>query len=194
MAPATRYARSGDANIAFQVHGDGPVDVLLLTGMLSNVETLWEEPGLARAFDRIAAFGRLILMDRAGSGCPTAWTATRRSTRTSPTSTRCSTPRAARAPPSSARPPGRRRSCATRRQGPSARARSCSTGRSPGPVRTDELPWLDTAEERRQRMAPVLENWGQGVNADLLAVSVAGDPGVRAVVRAAWSAPRCRPG
>jgi class 3 adenylate cyclase len=180
MAPATRYARSGDANIAFQVHGEGPVDVLLLTGMLSNVETLWEEPGLARAFDRIAAFGRLILMDRRGVGMsdrldrhPTfdedvadidAVLDAAGSTSAAIFGTTTGTPAVVRY--ASARP---------------ERTRALVLyGTIAGAVRTDELPWLDTAEERRLRMAPVLENWGQGVNADLIAVSVAGDPGVRA--------------
>ncbi len=72
MPPQTRYARSGDANIAYQVHGDGPVDVVLVTGLLSNVETFWEEPGLVRLFDRIGDWGRLILMDRRGVACRTA--------------------------------------------------------------------------------------------------------------------------
>ena len=72
MLPLTRYARSQGATIAYQVHGDGPVDVVLLTGFLSNVETLWEEPGLARAFDRIASFARLILMDRRARTGPTS--------------------------------------------------------------------------------------------------------------------------
>jgi class 3 adenylate cyclase len=47
-------------------------------------------------------------------------------------------------------------------------------------TRSAELPWADTAAEREQRVAPVLEHWGEGINADLLAASVAGDQAVRA--------------
>ena len=68
MAPATRYARSGDASIAYQVVGDGPLDVLFLPGWISQVEQAWELPALRRFFERLAGFGRLILFDRRGTG------------------------------------------------------------------------------------------------------------------------------
>ena len=68
MAPEIRYARSGDANIAYMVVGDGPVDLLFATGTLSHIEHLWEEPGLARFMERLATFSRLILYDRRGIG------------------------------------------------------------------------------------------------------------------------------
>ena len=47
MAPVTRYARSGEASIAYQVVGDGPLDLLFLTGWISQVEQLWESPATA---------------------------------------------------------------------------------------------------------------------------------------------------
>src|SRR5215212_8918090 len=68
MTPRTRYARSGDVNIAYQIHGDGPIDILLSVGIISHLEHLWEEPGVVRLFDRLAEFSRLIIMDRRGSG------------------------------------------------------------------------------------------------------------------------------
>jgi class 3 adenylate cyclase len=68
MAPEIHYARSGDANIAYMVVGEGPVDLLFATGNLSHIEQLWEEPGLARFLDRLASFSRLILYDRRGIG------------------------------------------------------------------------------------------------------------------------------
>ena len=64
----TRYARSGEASIAYQVVGDGPLDLLFLPGWISQVEHLWESPPLRRFLERIAAFSRLILFDRRGSG------------------------------------------------------------------------------------------------------------------------------
>jgi class 3 adenylate cyclase len=66
--PTTRYARSGDHNIAYQVYGDGPIDMLNNFGVLSHLEVLWEEPGFARLQDRMAAFGRVITMDARGVG------------------------------------------------------------------------------------------------------------------------------
>jgi class 3 adenylate cyclase/pimeloyl-ACP methyl ester carboxylesterase len=66
--PTTRYARSGEASIAYQVIGDGPLDLLFLPGWISQIEQLWELPALRRFLERLAAFGRLILFDRRGIG------------------------------------------------------------------------------------------------------------------------------
>ncbi len=66
--PQTRYARNGDLQIAYQVVGDGPLDVVLVPTYLSNIEMYWELPSFARFHERIAAFSRLILFDRRGSG------------------------------------------------------------------------------------------------------------------------------
>jgi class 3 adenylate cyclase len=68
MVPATRYARSSDATIAYQVTGDGALDLLFMTGWISQVEQLWESPALRRLLERLAVFSRLILFDRRGTG------------------------------------------------------------------------------------------------------------------------------
>jgi class 3 adenylate cyclase/pimeloyl-ACP methyl ester carboxylesterase len=68
MPPVTRYALSGNVSIAYQVVGDGPLDVLFLPGWISQVEQLWEAPALRRFLERIAGFSRLILYDRRGTG------------------------------------------------------------------------------------------------------------------------------
>jgi pimeloyl-ACP methyl ester carboxylesterase len=68
MPPETRYARSGDVNIAYQVAGDGPLDLVYVPGWISNVELMWEEPAQAHALGRLAAFTRLILFDKRGTG------------------------------------------------------------------------------------------------------------------------------
>jgi pimeloyl-ACP methyl ester carboxylesterase/class 3 adenylate cyclase len=68
MIPTTRYARSGDASIAYQVAGDGPLDVMFLPGWISQVEHLWEFAALRRFLERLSLFGRLILFDRRGTG------------------------------------------------------------------------------------------------------------------------------
>jgi pimeloyl-ACP methyl ester carboxylesterase len=67
-APETRYARSGDVNIAYQVMGDGPPDLVYVPGWVSNVELNWEEPGYRRFLDRLASFSRLIVFDKRGTG------------------------------------------------------------------------------------------------------------------------------
>jgi class 3 adenylate cyclase len=66
--PATRYARSGEAHIAYQVLGEGPPDVLFLGGPASHLDLQWEDPGLARSMRRYASFCRLIRFDRRGTG------------------------------------------------------------------------------------------------------------------------------
>jgi pimeloyl-ACP methyl ester carboxylesterase len=68
MIPETRYAKSGEVNIAYQVVGDVPRDLVLVPGWVSNVEVLWEEPGLSRFLRRLATFSRLILFDKRGTG------------------------------------------------------------------------------------------------------------------------------
>ena len=67
-APETRYARSGDLQIAYQAVGEGPLDVVLVPAYLSNIELFWELPSFARLFGQLSSFSRLILFDRRGSG------------------------------------------------------------------------------------------------------------------------------
>jgi pimeloyl-ACP methyl ester carboxylesterase len=66
--PVTNYAKSGDVNIAYQVTGDGPGDLVYVPGWVSNVEVMWEDPGLARFLRRLASFSRLITFDKRGTG------------------------------------------------------------------------------------------------------------------------------
>jgi pimeloyl-ACP methyl ester carboxylesterase len=68
MVPETRYARSGGVNIAYQVVGEGPRDLVYVPGWVSNVELMWEEPALAGFLERLASFSRLILFDKRGTG------------------------------------------------------------------------------------------------------------------------------
>ncbi len=66
--PKTRYARSGDARIAYQVIGDGPFDLIVVPGFVSNVEYLWEIPGVSAILERFASYSRLITWDKRGTG------------------------------------------------------------------------------------------------------------------------------
>ena len=66
--PETRYAKSGDVHIAYQVLGEGPIDVVFVPGFVSNVEQTWTSPARARFFQRLASFSRLILFDKRGTG------------------------------------------------------------------------------------------------------------------------------
>jgi class 3 adenylate cyclase len=66
--PETRYAKSGDVNIAYQVVGDGPFDLIHVPPFVSNLELQWEEPAERRYFERLGSFCRLIMFDKRGNG------------------------------------------------------------------------------------------------------------------------------
>jgi pimeloyl-ACP methyl ester carboxylesterase/DNA-binding CsgD family transcriptional regulator len=68
MRPETRYARIGGVSIAYQVVGEGAIDLILVPGFVSHVEAIWEEPSLAHFLTRLASFSRLILFDKRGTG------------------------------------------------------------------------------------------------------------------------------
>src|SRR5437868_15337514 len=68
MPPETRYARSGDVSIAYQVVGEGPFDVVFVPPSSSHVELNWGVPTLRALFDGVSAFARLIVFDKRGTG------------------------------------------------------------------------------------------------------------------------------
>ena len=68
MQPETRYARSGDLHIAYQVFGAGSVDLVIVPGFISNVEETWDNPSAARWLDRVSRFARVIAFDKRGTG------------------------------------------------------------------------------------------------------------------------------
>jgi pimeloyl-ACP methyl ester carboxylesterase/DNA-binding CsgD family transcriptional regulator len=64
----TRYARSGDTRIAYQVIGQGSLDLVFVPGFISNLDLHWEDEGYSRLLKRLSAFSRLILFDKRGTG------------------------------------------------------------------------------------------------------------------------------
>ena len=68
MLPVTKYAKSGEVNIAYQVTGEGSFDLVIVPGWVSHVENAWEEPSYARFLHRLSSICRLILIDRRGTG------------------------------------------------------------------------------------------------------------------------------
>ena len=66
--PETRYAKSGDVHIAYQVVGDGPLHLVFVPGFVSHVEATWQSPVQAKFFRRLASFSRLVLFDKRGTG------------------------------------------------------------------------------------------------------------------------------
>jgi len=68
MTPETHFAQNGSVSIAYQVFGDGPRDLIVIPGWLSNLDIFWEEPMAARFFLALSRFSRVILIDRRGTG------------------------------------------------------------------------------------------------------------------------------
>ncbi|HUF87192.1 MAG TPA: alpha/beta fold hydrolase, partial [Thermohalobaculum sp.] len=66
--PEIRYTRCGTINIAYQVFGEGDVDLVLVPGWVSNIDVMWEEPRLAGWLRRLGAFARVMLFDKRGTG------------------------------------------------------------------------------------------------------------------------------
>jgi Predicted hydrolases or acyltransferases (alpha/beta hydrolase superfamily) len=85
VQPKTRYAKSGDGKIAYQVLGEGPLDVIFIPGFVSNVEFYWELPTTTRIFERLASFSRVVVWDKRGTGLSDPSTTSRRSTNASTT-------------------------------------------------------------------------------------------------------------
>jgi len=68
MPPETRYTKSGEVNIAYQVVGNGSLDLVVVPQYVSHLDCGWEEPSFARFLNRLASFSRLILFDKRGTG------------------------------------------------------------------------------------------------------------------------------
>ncbi|MDQ5807119.1 MAG: alpha/beta hydrolase, partial [Actinomycetota bacterium] len=179
MPPRTHYARSGDVNIAYQVHGEGPIDLLMNVGLISHLEHLWEEPGVARLLDGLAEFSRVILMDRRGTGLSdpvqpdlpieeelgdlTAVLDAVGSDRAALFGHTGSGPffawYAARHP---------------ERVGALILYAATAV-----PTADEEAPWAITQEERRDRLERMPEHWGTGMNLEGMGPLASADPRVR---------------
>jgi class 3 adenylate cyclase/predicted alpha/beta hydrolase len=68
VQPETKYAKSGEVHIAYQVFGDGPVDLVYVPGSVTHLDLMWEDPGFARYYRRLGEFSRVILFDKRGTG------------------------------------------------------------------------------------------------------------------------------
>ena len=68
MQPDTRYAKSGDVHIAYQVFGEGPINLVIAPFFVSNVEHFWDEPSVSRWLLRVASYARVVMFDKRGTG------------------------------------------------------------------------------------------------------------------------------
>jgi class 3 adenylate cyclase/alpha-beta hydrolase superfamily lysophospholipase len=66
--PVTRYAKSGDVHVAYQVFGEGPINLVFVPGFVSHIENYWEHPDLARWLLRLGRFARVAMFDKRGTG------------------------------------------------------------------------------------------------------------------------------
>jgi class 3 adenylate cyclase/alpha-beta hydrolase superfamily lysophospholipase len=66
--PSVRYARDGDLHIAYQVWGEGPIDLVLVWGLFSHCQLFWEDPPMARFLEELGTFARVVQFDKRGTG------------------------------------------------------------------------------------------------------------------------------
>jgi pimeloyl-ACP methyl ester carboxylesterase/DNA-binding CsgD family transcriptional regulator len=180
MFTGARYARSGDVNIAYQVVGDGPIDLVLVLGWVSHLAHVWEEPSVARFLERLASFSRLILIDKRGTGM---------SDRVHPLPTLEQRMDDVRAVMDAA---GAKRAalfgiseggvmCALfAATYPERTAALIINGSYPSALRRPGYPWGMTEEELEGRIARVPSLWGSGSGMEGYAPSQLGNPEVRA--------------
>ena len=175
------YARSGDVNIAYQVIGDAPLDLVFVMGWVSHLEYFWREPSFARFLLRLASFARLILFDKRGTGL-----SDRVPINELPTlEQRMDDVRAVMDAVGSERAA----LCGVSEGGP-----MCSLFAATYPektlalvmigtyakrIRDDEYPWAPTTEQRQHFFDEMREQWGGPVGLEERAPSVADDPQFR---------------
>jgi class 3 adenylate cyclase len=174
--PTTRYALSGETHIAYQVVGDGPIDILYVPTWISQVEHLWEEPSVARYFGRLSSFARLILFDRRGSGLSDpivgAPALEEQMDDVIAVLDAAGSDRAAVFAQIEAGPMAMlfaasfpERTTALMLYSTFARA-----------TRSDDIPWSHTHEEREILVNGIVADWGTGTRLSTFAPSAAGDP------------------
>lgn len=179
--PETMYARSGDVNIAYQVIGEAPIDLVFVMGWVSHLEYFWREPRFARFLLRLASFARLILFDKRGTGL-----SDRVPLNELPTlEQRMDDVRAVMDAVGSERAA----LCGVSEGGP-----MCSLFAATYPektlalvmigtyakrIRDDDYPWAPTTEQRQHFFEEMREQWGGPVGLEERAPSVSADPKFR---------------
>lgn len=178
--PEVRYARSGEVNIAYQVIGDGPIDLVFVMGWVSHLEAFWTEPHFARFLHRLASFSRLILFDKRGTGLsdrvselPTLEQRMHdvRAVMTAAGSTRAALLGISEGGPMSAL------FAATY---PEKTLALVMIGTYAKRLWDPEYPWAPTLEQRERFLDEIREHWGGPVGIEQRAPSLADDPAFRA--------------
>jgi class 3 adenylate cyclase len=174
VPPETRYAKSGDVNIAYQVVGAGPVDLVYVPGWVSHVELAWELPDLALGFERLASFSRLILFDKRGTGMSDPVPASALPT----LEQRMDDVRAVMDAVGSARAAifgaseGGNMSMLFAATYPERTRALCTFGSTARRIRTPDYPWAPSWEEREQAFGQVERQWTTGLDWEDIAPSL----------------------
>jgi pimeloyl-ACP methyl ester carboxylesterase len=180
MRPQTRYAKAGDVHIAYQVFGNGPLDVVFVPGMISHVDYWWEEPRAARFFRRLASFARVILFDKRGLG------ASDRSSEWAPIEERMDDLLAVLHAAASPRPAvigvseGGPMSLLFAATHPGHCRALCVVGGFARLVRSEDYPYGYPAHVILSAYERFVERWGEPATIEVLAPSISGDPEERA--------------
>jgi class 3 adenylate cyclase len=178
VTPETQYTKSGDVNIAFQVAGDGPFDLVYVPGWVSNVEGAWEEPTLERFLRRLARFSRLILFDKRGTGLSDPVPESRLPT----LEERMDDVRAVMDAAGSERAAlfgfseGGNLSVLFTATYPDRTLALATFGIFAKRLRSPDYPWAPTAEDRERAIEFVEREWGRAMDLDVLVPSAADDP------------------
>lgn len=179
--PETMYARSGDVNIAYQVIGDAPLDLVFVMGWVSHLEYFWREPCFARFLLRLASFSRLILFDKRGTGLSDRVpinqlpTLEQRMDDVRAVMDAVGSERAALIGVSEGGP-----MCSLfAATYPEKTLALVMIGTYAKRIRDEEYPWGPTLEQREQFFEVMREQWGGPVGIDERAPSVADDPEFR---------------
>ena len=179
--PRTHYARSGDVNIAYQVLGDAPLDLVFVMGWVSHLEYFWKEESFARFLRRLASFSRLILFDKRGTGLSDRVplselpTLEQRMDDVRAVMEAAGSERAALVGVSEGGP----MSALFAATYPERTAALVMIGTYAKRVRDDDYPWAPTIEEREHFYAEMREQWGGPVGLEERAPSKADDPRFR---------------
>lgn len=180
-SPRVKYAHSGSVNIAYEVVGSGPIDLVFVMGWVSHLEYFWNEPSFARFLTRLSAIGRLILFDKRGTGLSDAVPVSQLPT----LEQRLDDVRAVMEAAGSERAvllgvseggPLCSLFAATYPEKTEALVMIGSYARR---LRDDDYPWGPTLEEREAFLTALVDQWGGPVGIDERGPSKAGDPAFR---------------
>ena len=179
--PETRYARSGELSIAYQVVGEGSIDLLYVPGWVSHVELNWEEPSYERFLRRLASFSRLILFDKRGTGMSDRVARDRPPT----LEERMDDVRAVLDAAGSERAAlfgvseGGNLSVLFAASHPERVLALATMGVYAKRIRSDDYPWAPTPEEREREYELLERTWGRDMDISSLAPSAAADAAFR---------------